>query len=251
MSTSPVYRSIFTGQQIDSILASVKFKLDSSLIVNDYSGGTDKIASAELAKDLNNQIQSFKDPNYFKNLLLSIPGNNLYTTDEKNKLASLSTQFIGSFPDEATRDSKVVTTNLVGDELCFVVDSGDQYHTSEWTQWNNSKNSWDRVNLYDLGDNTPVPFPTISNAVIASFDSKNHTMMRCVIMAKNATTSQIQIVEALVAFDGINTYVSYFGELGNATIFNLYTTLSGTVVNLYASVVIAGSTISVKRLATM
>lgn len=116
------YRSVFTGAEIDALLASIKTKIDQSLIKNDFTGGEGYVASAEVVKTLNDAIVNLQNPNFFKALLLSLTDNNIYTTAEKQKLASvdLSVNKAASLAAPVTFSShaSIVTPNVP--KLVFV-----------------------------------------------------------------------------------------------------------------------------------
>lgn len=65
------YRSVFTGTQIDNILSDVQNKIDKTVIINDFSGGADFVASAETVKTLNTSVNQIQDPAYLKSLINS------------------------------------------------------------------------------------------------------------------------------------------------------------------------------------
>lgn len=252
MATPQVYRSIFTGQEIDTILAAVKNKLDASLIVNDYSGGTGKLASAEIAKDLDGRINAFSDPNYIKTLILSVPDSNIYTTEEKTKLATMSGQFLGSYPDGATRDSKVRTSSLLGGELTFIENDGTGLGLGGWFKWNNQTNQWEKAPLFDNAEDVFTSVPVAASTIIASFDSTKFSSMRGIVQGKNATNSYVNIQEFLMIYDGTNTYISVFGEAGNYhNLFGLSTRIDAGIVSLVAATTVNNTTIRVRRLAVM
>ena len=74
------YRSVFTGPQIDTILSDVQNKIDRTVIVNDFSGGADFVASAETVKTLNTSLNQLQDPAYLQSLINSSHKNGTTTT---------------------------------------------------------------------------------------------------------------------------------------------------------------------------
>lgn len=245
--TPQKYKSIYTGAQIDKLLASVPSKLDQTLIVNDLTtGGATKIASAETVKVLGASIEQFKNPNYFKSLLLSIPDSNLYTNAEKAKLASLSPLFVGSFLDAATRLSALVTTNYTGREISFLVNDGQGLN--EWSRWDTTQNAWVKVQLYRTGEIATLGIVSPTIVTLTTLDITKYTMCKVILTAKAATS--VQASEFAVVYANGDTYVSEYGELGNSTsLYTITTSVSGNNVLIKITTTVGSTYVTAKKVA--
>lgn len=249
------YRSLFTGQEIDTLLSQVRSKIDSSLIVNDFSGGTTYIASAELAKNLNLQIAAFRDPNYFKALLLSIPDNNIYTDADKAVVDSLrtSSKFYGSFANAADRDAHVDPSSFSGGEITFLVDDGTGNSTSAWTRWDTGQRLWVIASFNANNRSSRYAIATQGNsAVISSFNYSLYNACKVLISCKDATGATLRVIEVVYAKSLNDTYIVMYGEIGNSTgMFTLATATSAGTAQLIATSLIPAITISTNTIAVI
>lgn len=240
------YVSLFTGKDIDEILNSVKTKLDSSSIANDFDGGTNRIASAEIAKDLYFEVTNFKDPNYLKNLFLNIPGIAIFTTAEKAKLDTLSTKIVGSFTDYQDRDETVITTTYKGGEISFVKDDGNGYN--EIALWDIATNTWKKMKLYDFGEVTPATVDVASTVTVTSFDYTEFVTAKVMITAIQGSSVQTQ--EVIITATSTSEYMVTYAEVGNANnLYTLSTNRVGNIINIIATTANANTVIRAKRVA--
>lgn len=241
------YRSVFTGTEIDSILSSVKTKIDASLIVTNFNGGTNLIASAETVKILYTSLQQFNDPNYIKQLIISVPGNNLFTDEYKNKIDGISDKFKGSFANAAARDVAINATNFAGGEIVFLMDDGSDYHLQAWTYWDNLNGVWKKSILTKTGDVTPVSVATAGTAVTTTVDKTLYSTMKAVVYARKGL--QLQAVEVLLSSNGTDVYYTVYGELANTSLFTLSVDIVGNSIRLLATTTTTSVTIYIKKLA--
>lgn len=247
MTTPTRYRSIFTGREIDQILSSVKGKIDTSLIVNNFNGGTELIASAELAKILYQSLQQFNDPNYIKELIISVPGNNLFTDAYKNKLDGISDKFKGSFANAAARDAVINATNFAGGEIVFLLDDGSDYHLQAWTYWDAVNGVWKKSAFYKTGDISPIVVATAGTAVGTTMDKTLYSTFKAIVSAKKVLN--IQCVEVLVTTNGTDTFYSVYSEIANSALFTLSVDIVGNNVRLLATTSTTAVTLYIKKTA--
>jgi len=214
MSSITKYRSRFTGAEIDTLLASISNKIDATIIVNDWSGGTSKVASAELAKILYADMQSFKDPNYLLNLIQTIPDFNIFTTAEKTKLESMSAEFKGTFSTKTDRDNNLTTTSYVGGETCIVLNVGSGL--GEIETWDYSTSSWATVELYDVGNIATISMASTTTQVY-TIDTDLYSTVKLLISAQKviAGTNNIQTIEITANSNGTDVWYSTSSNLGN------------------------------------
>ncbi len=158
------YRSRYTGVQIDNLLASISNKLDKSHISNDFNGGTEIVASAELAKILYLDLNKFNDPNYITQLILSIPNALIFTKEDKDKIDRLGGFFQGSFKDAATRNASVSTVGFKGGELTFLMGNSDNHQQLDY--WDAATLSW-KMSLFEKqAEDTTTSHTTSATKVI-------------------------------------------------------------------------------------
>ena len=179
------YRSLFTGIEIDRILASVQNKIDVNYIVNDFTtGGERRVASAELAKILRAEIDIIRDPNFFAGIISQIQGFNVFTDDQKIKLEQLSTDFVGSFPNATARDEAVNVVGMKGGEFAFLDSDGRGYQ--EISYWHPQSLSWRKANLYDLGDMPDQTFVATGKHIVFSFNKTEREFVKIFMLAKQS-----------------------------------------------------------------
>lgn len=254
------YRSVFSGREIDEAIASMKNTLSSDLIVNDFTtGGQGKIASAELTKILKSQVDANDDPAHIKSQLLSVPNTHTLNDLEYSTIQELtaSSSFRGSFVDAAARDvaianSAVTTADMKGNEITFLEDDGSGDGLSEFSRWDTSSNSWEKIQLYNLGEVKPQTIAVASSVVLFSYRTEKYNTMKCLVSVCNSTQTQRQVCEVLVTHVGVDTYVSIYSEIGNvSTLFDVSTTIASGLVNLIITTKSPNLTISGKRIAML
>lgn len=118
---STVFRSQYSGSEIEEILLSVKDKINKSDIVNDFSGGAQKVASAESVKILKTWQNQFQDPEFVRTLYLTIPDSEIFTTGYKTSLEKLIRGFVGAFSTESERSTSLLNQTLVGKEVSLII----------------------------------------------------------------------------------------------------------------------------------
>lgn len=246
MATTPTkYRSSFTGSEIDRLLASISDKLDASVIKNDFTGGADLVASAELAKQLNFQIERVLDPNYFKQLFLQIPDSNLFTNADKSKLDAVdNTTYKGVFTNPADRSTNLPTTGFVGKEVTFLLDDGNGIQS--WDYWDPVGGAWKKAKLVSTDELSNQTFPTVGTGILAQFNRTERRMGKFVVYATKNT--DFQGFEFLVGTNGTDTFISAYGEIGNAALFDVDATITGNNVNVRVTTLTSAVTIAGRRL---
>ena len=242
------YNSIFSGQAIDQAVSNMQNAVTLVDIANDFNGGTTKVASAELAKTLNTNITTGLSPSNIAAIILSIPNSNIYTTAEKNKLASLSTALTGSYYDVLARTATAPSpVGYVGTELSFVVHDGTNRNLAQLSRWDISSATWKMARLYNIDEFVPVIVPTASVFPLYSFNKTRFSLIKVLISCVDSAGLNRQIQEVLVSFVGTDTYISVYGEVGNSsTLFNLTTSISGNIITLSATTSTTNSVISYK-----
>ena len=244
------YRSAYTGKEIDELLSSIKLKIDETYITNDYSGGTNRVASAELAKDLDTRVKKFQDPNFFKDLLSQVPDNNLFTDDYKAKLESLSDKFKGVFNNKADRDAAINTVNFLGGEITLLLDDGSDSKLQEWSVWNNQRSRWEKSLFYKSGELDPITITVPGTVVFASFDRTLYNTCKMLITGVNGSASQC--CEALLVHNNNDTFLSVISTVGSTNqMFKLSTALVGDMVRLLAQTTATGAQIRIKKIVEM
>lgn len=241
MAITPTYRSVFSGQEIDEAILAMKNSLDASMIANDYNGGVLRIASAEIAKDLHQQVVQLQDPEYLRGLLLSISGAAQFTIDDQTKLDYARTDYFrGSYLTKATRDSTTLPEilNYNGDEIAFVVDDGTGL--SELSVWDTTQNAWRKAYLSRNFDIVPITSAVASDNVVTTFDASKYSTLKVLVTGTSGTSIQSQEILMTVSIDTNNVvqnvYLSVYGEVGNDFgLFNIKSSVNGTVVGLVAT----------------
>lgn len=246
MATAPTkYRSSFTGSQIDRLLSSISSKLDASVIKNDFTGGANLVASAELAKQLNFQIERVLDPNYFQELFLSIPNSNLFTNADKSKLDAVdNTTYKGVFTNPTDRSTNLTTTGFVGKEVTFLLDDGSGLQS--WDYWDTISGSWKKAKLISSDELANQTFPTVGTGTLATYLKTEKRIGKFVVYAYKNT--DFQGYEFLVGTNGTDTFITAYGEIGNASLFDVDATISGNTINVRVTTLTSAVTIAGRRL---
>lgn len=249
-----VYRSVYTGQEIDQAITEMRGALSASLIVNDFSGGTGKIASAELAKILNANIIANNQPANIKTQLTSIPDSHLLTDAEYSRFNYLtrSSAFRGGFASAAARDTAISSeyTGYQGNEVSFIQDDGSGDNLSEFSRWDMSTKTWKKIVLYNSGGTTPSTIATAGATNLFSFRYARYNTMKCFVSVSSADGTQRQVQEAILTYVAGSVYISVYNEVGNSqSLFTITTALDATnvylVVNtLSANLVVTGKVIA-------
>lgn len=234
MGTLTKYRSRFTGAEIDTLLASISNKIDSSIIINDFSGGTTKVASAELAKILYADFQSLSNPNYLLSIIETIPDFNVFTTAEKTKLDGMSGEFKGVFQTTTDRDNNLVTTSYVGGECCIIVDVANSLgEIEEWVVGY----GWTRIELYNLGNLTTVTMSS-TTATVYTYSTLIDSTAKMILTAQKVigAVNNIQSIELLVCSNGTDVFYTTYGNIGNNnSLVTINVSYSSPTVTVYIS----------------
>lgn len=252
MATNTKYRSIFTGQEIDEAIASLKAAGNNQAIIlaNDFSGGATKAASADLAKNLNDRVAVFENTTSLYNIIAGLPNFRVYTDSEHNQLVAVSSVIKGSFLNPASRTaSSIDATNFSGTEVTFLMDDGSGDGLSEVSRWDTVSKTWRKMKFQYDGNfsNTQVQFAGATT--MFSFDKTKYNTMKCIVSAVDFSQTQRHIQEVLLTFIGSDTYISVYGEVGNATLFALTSSMVNNNVNLIVTTNTNNVTISGKVLA--
>lgn len=243
------YRSIYTGQEIDEAIASMKASVG-LIISNDFLGGQDKAASAELAKTLNDHLTVVDTPDHIANLLSQSAGYIAFTDADQAKLDRTNTSFRGVYADLSSLNSATLSEDLsyTGNEIAVIINNG--FGFTEIRRWDASKAVWTKAKLFGVGDFDSVTASVAGQVSTFSFNPGNFSTMKCLISVSNNANTQRQIQEILVTYIGGDTYISIYGDVGNASLFNASAGVdgSGNVV-LYITTLSDNLTISGKQLA--
>lgn len=244
--TAPTkYRSSFTGSEIDRLLASISDKLDASVIKNDFTGGVNLVASAELAKQLNFQIERVLDPNYFKQLFLQIPDSNLFTNADKFKLDAVdNTTYKGVYATPADRSTNLSTSGFTGKEITFLLSDADGLQS--WDYWDTGSGSWKKAKLVTADELADQTFATVGTGIVASYAIADKKFGKFLIYATRST--DFQGFEFLVGTNGTDTYISSYGEVGNAALFDVDATITSGTVNVRCTTLTSAVTVRARRL---
>lgn len=208
------FRSRYTGKEIDQLLSSISNKIDLSYIVNNWDGGDQLVASAELAKTLFLEQQKLQDPNYIRELFLSIPDSVVFTKTDKDRLDRLAGFFQGSFANAAARNVAVSTLGFKGGELTFLVN--DENGVQELSYWDIGSLTWKKSRF--LPDPISAPTTIIPAGVVVGIVMDKTKYGAAKYLVKAETTSQIRAFEMLIVVKGANTYWTVYGEVGEGTL---------------------------------
>lgn len=228
-----VYRSVYTGQEIDQAIADMRGALSVNLIVNDFSGGTGRIASAELAKTLNASIIANDQPTHIKSQLASIPDAHLLSDAEYAQIGytDRTIAFRGVFATAAARDAAIGSeyAKYKGSELSFLQDDDSGDGLSEFSSWDAVAGVWRKVKLYNVGGTIPQTIATASATNFLSFRFARYNTMKVLVQASTLDGKQRQVQEAILTYINGDVYISVYSELGNNTgLFTLSTSVDST-----------------------
>ena len=205
------YRSRFSGQQIDALLASVTNKLDIGFIIDNYTGGAELVASAESVKRIYLDLQQFNDPNYIKGLITSIPDALIFTRSDKNKLDRLAGFFQGSFPTSTERNSSVTTVGFHGGELTFLIDDGTG--VQELSYWDNATLGW-KKSVFVASMNSDIITNTLATTkVLIQIDKTKFQTLKYLIRTESA--SQVFGFELNILLKNSDVFWTTSASLGN------------------------------------
>lgn len=254
MATTQVYRSVFTGQEIDQAISEMQGALSAQLIVNDFSGGTGKVASAELAKILNNNIIANNQPANIRAQLVSIPDSHVLTDAEYSKFNYLgsSTTFRGVYANAAARDTAINSeyAHYLGNEVSFIADDGSGDSLSEFSRWDIPTSSWKKIQLYNAGGTPQQTIPAATATNLFSFRKARYTAMKCLVAVCDAAGANRQIQEVLITYVVNDAYISVYNEIGNSqTLFSLTTAIDANNVYVVVNTTAANLKVSGKILA--
>lgn len=214
ISSAPTkFRSRYTGQEVDSLLTSITQKIDTSFIVNDFSGGSGLVASAEVAKTLYTNSLRLQDPNYIMSLILSIPNAVIVTQADLDKLNRLVGSFQGSYPNATSRNLAVNTAAFKGGELTFLVNDGNGQQ--ELSYWDAGSLVWAKAKLTPSPNTTPIFYPSGGDAIVVTLDISRYDGAKYFVKVKSG--SNILVFELLVCFSGSDTFWTTQGYIGNNT----------------------------------
>lgn len=134
------FQSRYSGEEIDRILQEVEGKISFEDIVDDYSGGTDKVASAESVRLIKLWMNQFDDPEWLKNLFLTIPGSSIFTLDDREVLERLKNGFQGTYDDDTDRAVNLITTDFIGGEVSLLLNANGGIQSLDY--WDDLTDSW-------------------------------------------------------------------------------------------------------------
>lgn len=244
MTTNTTYRSVFSGQDIDEAIAAMKNSVNGIVIASDFAtGGIEKAAAAELTKILHEQVEQIKDPDFLQTLLDQTTDYAKFTDADRIKMDRLTLDFRGGFLNAAARDAFIGSdiVNYVGRELTILFDNGTG--AVEFSRWDALNSKWVRINLNAEFD--PALIASASASTLFYFDATKFSTMKCVVSVGNATQRHVQ--ELMVVSIGTDVYLSVYGEVGNATLFNASVNRVGNTVNLQITTLLPNLTMTGNR----
>lgn len=209
--TATRYRSRYTGRQIDELLGSIQGKIDTTYIVNDWSGGTDLVASAELAKNLHDRLEKFKDPNFVKELYLTIPDADIFTKQDRARLDRTIGFFLGSFPNAAERNLAINTIGFKGGEITFLIDDGEGLQ--ELSYWDTNTLSWRKSKwTREMGGGSETPSTGPDTPVIV-VDRNKFSSGKYLVKAQQGLL--VKVLEVIFTSAGDNSWWTSYAPIGN------------------------------------
>lgn len=249
----PIYRSIYTGQQIDELLTAIKFKVSSDAISNAFSDVGDplnkeKISSAELCNILNERIANIENPEFLKTIISKINDSNIFTDAYRNKLDGLSDKFKGVYANIPARDSEISTSTFTGGELCLLLN--DDEGAQSFQYWDANTNKWETFNTVRTNVSGNVTLPTIGTITFHTMDKSIYRA--CEITVVGVKTSSVHTSKILVTVAGNEIISCKYADLWNTN--PLYTTnitMSGNEIVLGVDTLAAGVTVRAKKLYEM
>ncbi|BAU39963.1 hypothetical protein [Ralstonia phage RSP15] len=241
------YRMRYTGKEIDEILTSIKYKIDESSIANDWLGGFKRVASAELAKNLYEELNALKDPNNLLQLIKQIPGIEFLSDEMKRKIEYMSDKFRGVYLNHADRDDKLVTTQYIGLEIILVLDAG--FGLSAWEYWDVITRQWVQIEFYDVGNEKMVSVNSSAPTTVIRIDTTKYNCVKAVILALKATEAQTS--ELVVAISNTKEVYYTVGPVSgnNTRLFSVDCFLTGNTLEIRITGV-PGSVVKAKRVTT-
>lgn len=249
----PIYRSIYTGQQIDELLTAIKFKVSSNAISNMFSDVGDplnkeKISSAELCNILNERMSNIENPEFLKTIIDRIDDSNIFTDAHKDKLEGLSDKFKGVYTSKPVRDSEINTNTFIGGELCLLLNDGGGAQVFQY--WDANTNHWKTANTVHTNVSGSVTLPTIGTVTFHTIDKSVYSTCELTVVGTKA--SSIHTSKILVTAIGSEIISCKYADLWNTN--PLYTTnitASGNEIVLGVDTLTAGVTVRAKKMYEM
>lgn len=238
------YRSIFSGQEIDEAIAAMKNSVNGIIVSNTFDGGAEKAASAELAKILKAGIDALNDPANLQSIVDQAPGYSSFTDADRIKFDRTKIDFRGSFLNATDRANTIGldTDNYLGHEISILFDNGQG--SAELSKWNTTTHAWEPVRL--SGEVVPIVTTGTTTIPLFHFDATKYNTLKCIVSVGNATQRQVQ--EILITVIGPDVYMSIYGDVGNATLFNATSSLTAGVAYVNITTLVAGVTVTGKHL---
>lgn len=246
-----IYRSMYSGQQIDHLLSSISTKIDVSAIANDLNGGVNRVASAEQVKLLAANLSNSLDPAYLKSIILTIPDFNIYDNNSKLKLDSLNDNFKGVY-DTVSDRNMIDTTLYTGKELVFVKDNGaspSQQLLSFWKVLSTDPDTGLSTGVWQEAELTKpiISITTTGSSPLypVSFDVADIKVVRGTIYASKS--SNFQVEEFLISTNGVDSYYTGYNFQGNSTsLFTAAVSRLSTTCRLSLTGLTSGTSISIQ-----
>lgn len=247
------FRSAFTGQEIDEILTSIRFKIDSTSISNEFETpgnavNEKKIASAELANILNKKITDFSNPEFLKEILEQIDDFNIYTDADKQKLTDLNTQFKGTYGTVASRNVALSDpTKLINGDLTLILDDGTGLQAFQY--WDISTQKWVTAKLIRLGDTASVTVDAPAIINFTGIDIQKYKTVKFIMTVNSG--NDIHTKEVLMTYSYLNggeVYcVTHSDMVSGVPLFNVGSAIAGVTLNLVIETLVDNCTISAKK----
>lgn len=243
---SPIYKISYTAQEFEQLLGSIDSKLTQDDVSNDFDGGADRLASAELVRILNDKFNSLSDEDVFKALYLNIANAEIYTTEEKEKLQTQDlSAFKGVFSNASLRNAALVTTAYTGKEITFLLDNGLGQQT--WDYWDNIEHVWKQSKVVASGSVDLLVVPSIGTVTYTTLDKTKFQTCKMTIQATK--TTQYQGLEILIGTNGADSYSVSYAEIGNATLMDITTLVNGDFVEVKVTTLASDVTLKARKTA--
>lgn len=249
----PIYRSVYTGQQIDELLTAIKFKVSTNAVSNTFSDVGDplnkeKVSSAELSNILNERMANIENPEFLKTIIDKIDNSNIFTDGHKDKLEGLSDKFKGVYANKPVRDTELDTDTYTGGELCLLLNDGEGAQAFQY--WDANTNKWKSANTIYTNVSGDVKLPTIGTATFHTIDKTLYNT--CELTVVGMKSSSVHTSKILVTVVGSEIISCKYADLWNTN--PLYTTnitVSGNEIVLGVDTLLAGVTIRAKKIYEM
>lgn len=205
-----VFQSELTGQEIEEALKSVKDKVSTSDIVNDYSGGITKIASAESVKLLNDWKTRFGDPEFIRELYLTIPESRVFTAQNLLDLEAVKRRFVGAFKTPSERTTSLISQPLQGSEVSLLI--GENGALQQLQFYDSLTASW-KTCVWSESPTTQE-YAAVGEQTVIRFDGSLYTAAEYGIVISNGSLTSFS--KLMIAHNSNEIFYTVNGSVENA-----------------------------------